>query len=372
MKVSAVEVYRVDMPMKGFFKNANHNHDLQPGVLVRIRTDEGLEGIGDAEPMSGYSSAGRDETADAIEHVLGPALLGVDPRRARRATLLMEEAAPGFYEAKSALDTALADIHAKSVGAPIHELLGGAVCEEIFFNAWIGANAPEVAAAEALGFSERGWTSCKVKAVGEVESDAARVLSVREAVGGAMQIRIDANEAYGRVEDAVAFAKEVEGAEPALFEQPVPRENIEGLALVRRSIGFPVMADECVYGHDSLLKIIRAEAADIVKLKVMKQGGLIPTREMASTAEAAGLRLVIGHGFGMTASTLAEVHVAATSIAFLPAIESVGPEKMKDDVVAPALDIGGGRIRLPQVPGLGVSLDEEKLERYRAVGAAKV
>lgn len=372
MKVSSVEVHRVDMPMKGFFKNAIHNHNLQPGVVVRVRVDEGLEGIGDTEPFSGYSSAGRDETADAIENILAPALLGADPRQARRARITMDEAAPGLFEAKSALDIALADIHARALGVPLYELLGGAVRDEIFFNAWIGANSPEIAAAEARGFSERGWISCKVKAVGDIEADSARVLAVREAVGGAMDIRIDANEAYGRVADAIAFAREVESAAPVLFEQPVPRGDLKGLAEVRRSIGFPVMADECVYGHESLLDIIRAGAADIIKVKVMKQGGLIATREMVATAEAAGMRVVIGHGFALTASTLAEVHVAATSPAFLSAIESVGPEKMVDDVVTPAIDISSGRIPLPMKPGLGVSLDEEKLERYRAKGVAKV
>lgn len=372
MKVSSVEAHRVDMPMKGYFKNASHNHNVQPCVLVRVRTDEGLEGFGDVEPFRGNSSAGRDESADAIEGVLGPALLGADPRCAREALRRMAEAVSGFFEAKAALDIALADIHGKAVGSPLHALLGGRVREEVFFNAWIGIKSPEEAAAEALEFSQRGWVSCKVKAGGDIELDTARVLAVRETVGDAMDIRIDANESYARVEDAIAFASEVEEANPALFEQPVPRKNLDGLARIRSSIGFPVMADECVYDHSSLLEIIRAEAADIVKLKVMKQGGLIPTREMASTAEAAGMRLVIGHGFGLTTYTLAEVHVAATSSVFLPAIESVGPEKMMDDVVDCPLDIGDGRVTVPMAPGLGVSFDEDKLEQYRAKSAAKV
>ncbi len=376
MKISSVEAYRVDMPMKGIFEIAHQAHDVQPDiqpcVLVRIRTDEGIEGIGDVAPLTGYSLVGRDETAEVIERILGPALLGADPFRARKATRLMEETTSGFYEAKSALDTAMADIHGKALGVPLHELLGGAVREEIFFNGWIGIQSPEAAAAKARDFCERGWTSCKVKASGDMASDSARVLAVWEAVGDAMHIRIDANESYGRVEDAVTLAREVEQANPVLFEQPVPRDNLEGLARIRRSIGFPVMADECLYGHDSLLNIIQLEAADIVKVKVMKQGGLIATREVMSTAEAAGMRLVIGHGFGLTVYTLAEIHVAATSSALLPEIESVGPEKMKDDVVDRPLDIRRGRIPVPQEPGLGVTLDEDKLELYRAKGVAKV
>ena len=91
---------------EGFFKNANDNDNFQLGVLVRVRVDEGFEGIGDAEPFSGYSSAGRDETADTIENILAPALLGAVPRQARRARITMDEAAPGLFKAKSALDIA--------------------------------------------------------------------------------------------------------------------------------------------------------------------------------------------------------------------------------------------------------------------------
>jgi muconate cycloisomerase len=372
MRVASVEVFRVDMPMRGFFRNAFHNHNVQPCCLVRLRTDDGFEGVGDVEPFRGYSSGGRDETAEAIERVLGPALLGADPRRARAAARRMEEAARGSYEAKAALAMALADLHAQALGVPLHEVLGGAVVEEVYFNGWIGILGPGEAAREARACRDRGWISCKVKAGGDVGSDAARVLAVREAVGGDFEIRIDANESYARVEDAVAFAREVRGAEPALFEQPVPRGDLEGMARIRRAIGFPVMADECVYGHDSLLKIIQAGAADIVKLKLLKQGGLLAAREMAATAEAAGMRLVIGHGFGLSAYTLAEVHLASTCAAFLRAIESVGPDKMLDDVVDRPLALGPGRLRVPQGPGLGVRLDEEKLERYRARGAAAV
>jgi len=372
MKVASVEVFRLDMPMKGRFRNAQHDHDVQPCILVRVRSDDGAEGVGDVEPVPGYSAVGRDEIADVMERRLAPALLGADPRRARAAARRMEEAAPGCPEGKAALGMALADLHARRLGVPLHELLGGAVREEIRFSAWIGVQPPEAAAAEARAFRERGWGACKVKMAGEVASDAARVLAVREAVGGDFEIRIDANESYPRVEDAVALAREVAGAAVRLFEQPVPRDDLEGLARVRRAIGIPVMADECVYGHESLLRIIRAEAADIVKVKVMKQGGLLPTREMVSTAEAAGMRVVIGHGFGLTAHTLAEVHLAATSDAFLDAVEAVGPEKMRDDVVDRPLDLGAGRIALPREPGLGVRLVEEKLERYRAEGAHRV
>lgn len=372
MKIESVEIFRVDMPMRGFFRNARHNHNVQPAVVVRITSDDGWTGVGDVEPVAGYSGLGRDEIAETMEQRLAPALLGANPRMARELARRMDAACEGCYGGKGALALASADLHAKSLGVPLHELLGGAVKEEVRFNAWIGIQAPERAAREARGFHARGWRACKVKAGGEVASDAARVWAVREAAGDDFEIRIDANESYGSVEDAVALAREVEGACIQHFEQPVPRGDIEGLARVRRSIDIPIMADECVFGPESLLAVIRADAADIVKVKIMKQGGPLRVRDMVGTAEAAGMRLVIGHGFGLSPYTLGEIHLAATSDAFLAAIESVGPEKMLDDVVDAPLDMRTGRCAVPQSPGLGVVLDENKLDNYLAQAAVRV
>ena len=117
--------------------------------------------------------------------------------------------------------------------------------------------------------------------------------------------------------------------------------------------------------HASLIRIIEAHAADIVKVKVMKQGGFINTRRMIATAEAAGIRCVVGHGFGLGVNTVAEIMLAATSSNVIDGLECVGPLKTADDIVARKLDLGSGSLALPGGPGLGVALDEAKLKRYR-------
>ena len=125
------------------------------------------------------------------------------------------------------------------------------------------------------------------------------------------------------------------------------------------------MADESVTGPASLIEIIRREAADIVKVKVMKQGGLLRTQQMIECAAAAGLRVVIGHGFGLTLSTLAEAAVAATCAAVMPGCEAVGPLKMAGDVVKDPVNLTGGVLRLTDTPGLGATIDPDALKRYR-------
>lgn len=125
------------------------------------------------------------------------------------------------------------------------------------------------------------------------------------------------------------------------------------------------MADESVLDHASLIRILKADAADLVKLKVTKQGGLLRARRMIATAEAAGIRCVLGHGFGLGVSTMAEIMLAATSSNVIDGLECVGPLKTADDIVTRKLDLAKGSLPLPLGPGLGVTLDEKKLARYR-------
>jgi len=125
------------------------------------------------------------------------------------------------------------------------------------------------------------------------------------------------------------------------------------------------MADESVTDLKSLLAVIKADAADLVKLGIKEQGGFHRAVHLLATAEAAGMRCVVGHGFGLNPSTVAEIMLAATSRSVLTGLECVGPLKMKDNVTTTEVDISSGSLTLPSGPGLGLTLDEKKLERYQ-------
>ncbi|MED5578725.1 MAG: enolase C-terminal domain-like protein [Nitrospinota bacterium] len=365
MKISSIDVYKIDMPMKGFFRNARHNHNIQEGMVVHVKTDNGLDGIGDIEPTEGYTKLNRNDIAEIVEKNLSPILIGEDPRNFRRISYNLDSALYGLWEGKSAITLALTDIHAKSLGVSLSELLGGSVVEKVFFNAWIGVLSNEDASLEAKKFRQKGWRACKVKLNGGVSSDIERVLAVREGGGKDFEIRVDANESYRSIQDAQNFIKEVSSANIRLFEQPFDRKKLDDMAELRRSVEIPIMADECVTDYCSLFEVVKREAADIVKLKIMKQGSVFKVREMISMLEGAGLEIVIGHGFGLTPQTIAEIHLASTSKSVLSAIESVGPYKMIDDVVNLPLEIDNGEISVPSSPGLGVSIDMNKIEEFR-------
>lgn len=363
MKLTAIEPYLIEVPLRGAFRNSHAVKTVQRSVVVRVRTSDGVEGAGNVDPSPGYSEATPEAIVESIESRLAPALLGADATNIRGAVARMERAHPGALDAQAAIEMALVDLNGKALGVPAHRLLGGTVREVIHLNGWIGIVEPEAAVAAAREFRARGYRSTKIKVGGSVEADRDRVAAVRAAVPD-MEIRVDANEGYD-VDSAIRLARALAPCGVRLFEQPVPRHDIAALAKVRRSIDIPVMADEAILGLDTLVEVIRLEAADIVKVKVMKQGGLFRCLQAIDMAAAAGMRCVIGHGFGLTLNTLSELHVASTSDNILEGCESVGPVKLGSDVVTDRLVMESGSVPVPDRPGLGATLDEAALARHR-------
>ena len=363
MGIVAVEPCIVEVPLRRPVRGVHGITAVQRSVLVRVAADEGREGWGDVDPTPGYSRLSVEDIQETVAK-LAPALVSLDPFNIRRALEAMDARVEGRLEAKAAVEMALCDLKARALGVPVHSLLGGRVKDRISLNAWIGTVPPAQAATEAREWLARGFASAKIKIEGPDPEGLARVAAVREAVGDGLALRVDFNESLP-LADAVNFIRKLEPFGLTLVEQPVPRERIDALAEVRRGIGIPLMADESVTGPASLVEIIRREAADIVKVKVMKQGGLLRTLAMVETAAAAGLGVVVGHGFGLTLSTLAEATVAAVSPAVLDGCEAVGPLKMAGDVVTAPVVLDHGVIALPDTPGLGADIDRDALARYR-------
>jgi L-alanine-DL-glutamate epimerase-like enolase superfamily enzyme len=367
MKIERVEVFGVAVPLIGEYKNAYRSKSIQKSAIVRITASGGAVGLGNIDPSPGYSKESIEDNLRVLETKLAPLVVGMDPTNIHRVLQEIERAVAGYLDAKAAIEMACVDLTARACGVPVYAYLGGAVKDTLLFNAWIGILPPDEAAAETVAWQKRGFRSAKIKVGGKIEADCDRVKAVREAVGPDFKLRIDANAGYD-ADTSIKLARMVAPCGMQLFEQPVPADDIAGMARVRReanAIGVPIMADESVLDHASLIRIIQANAADIVKVKVMKQGGFINTRRMIATAEAAGIRCVVGHGFGLGINTMAEIMLAATSNNVIDGLECVGPLKTADDIVTHKLDLGTGGIALPGGPGLGVTLDEAKLARYR-------
>ncbi len=363
MRIAELEPMLVEVPFKHPVAAVHGTRAGQLSVLLRLASDEGIEGWGNVDPTPGYSAMSCEEVCATVQE-LAAAVIGVDPFNVHRLLAAMDALVERRFEAKALIEMACWDLKGRALGLPVHLLLGGRVRDEVTLNAWIGTVAPEQAAREALDWLARGFTTAKIKVAGPGPAGRRRVAAVREAVGDRMALRVDFNESLQR-EEAIGCIDALEPYHLTLCEQPIARGDIAGLAEIRRRVRTPLMADESVEDEASLMSIIRQDAADIVKVKVMKQGGLLRTLRMIEIAAAAGIRSVVGHGFGLTPSTLAELQLAACSEAVLPGCEAVGPLKMAGDVVVEPLVLDHGVVRLSDAPGFGFAIDAAALKRLR-------
>lgn len=362
--IERIDVFGVVVPLVGpGYANAYVTKKVQKSAVVRVVAADGSIGLGNIDPSPGYSLETVDESLGALRDRLVHVVRGRDAANPHGVVDAMDRSLPGFLDAKAAIEMACVDLTARRLGIAVHRYLGGALVDRVAFNAWIGMLPPDDAAKETRKWFEAGFRSAKIKVGSDVNVDRDRVQAVREAVGPTMKLRADANAGY-QPEQAIALGRMIERFDMQLLEQPVAADDLAGMARVRGAIGIPVMADESITDHASLITVIRAGCADIVKLKVMKQGGLLKCRRMIETATAAGLKVVIGHGFGLGINTMAEIMVASTSDNVLEGLECVGPLKTSDDIVTTKLDLSSGWIPVPDGPGLGVTLDEAKIARY--------
>jgi len=365
LKIDRVEVFDVAMPLKGTFKSAGVAKSATKCVAVRLTASDGTIGISSIDPSSVAKSPHTGpELAAAIRERIAPAIIGKDPTNINSMVELLDTLTPTQPGAGAGVEMACIELTCRRLGVPIHTYLGGAAETTVLFNGWIGELSPDEAAADAKRWLDAGFKSAKIKVGSGVEADHDRIAAVRGAVGSAMKLRIDANLQYD-ADTSLKLCRMVKKYDLQLFEQPAGKDDLEGLARVRREGGIPVMADESISDHESLIRVIKADCADYVKFGIKQAGGMLRASRMLATAEAAGLPVVIGHGFGLDPSTIAEIMLAATSRNVVPGLECVGPLKVKDTITTTRLDISSGSIPLPGGPGLGISLDDKKLEEYR-------
>ena len=365
LQIERVEVFGVAMPLIGTFTSAGISKQATKCVVVRLTASDGAVGISSIEPSAAAKSPGTAaELAVAIRERIAPAVIGQDPTNINRLIELLDGLTPTQPGAGAAVEMACVELASRRLGVPLYTYLGGAAHTDVLFNGWIGELTPDEAAADARRWLKAGFRSAKIKVGSGVEKDHDRVAAVRDAVGSAMKLRMDANLQYD-ADTSLKLCRLVKKYDMQLFEQPAHLRDLEGMARVRREGGIPVMADESVSDHASLIAVIKADAADFVKFGIKQAGGILRASRMLATAEAAGLPVVIGHGFGLDPSTLAEIMLAASSRNVLPGLECVGPLKVVDTVASTRLDISAGSIPIPGGPGLGISLDDKKLEQYR-------
>jgi muconate cycloisomerase len=365
--IHSIVSHIVDVPTVRRHKLSSLAVTAQSYVIVQVRLANGVVGIGEAARLGGprWSEESVESIKAAIDTYLAPALLGTRADRFEQAAARMDEAAKRNHAAKAAVETALVDAVGKTLELPAAALLGGAVRESfpVLWTLASGDPAQEIEEAEGK-LAARLHDTFKVK-IGALEpqADLARLRRLAGALDGRAKLIVDANQAWDET-TAVRCLPVLAELGVTLVEQPLPAWNVAGMARVRSRSVVPLMADECVFTTHDMLDVARADAADVVSLKLVKHGGLFATRKVAAVAEAAGIGLYGGCLLESSIGAAAHLQVFATLRTLGWGCEHFGPQILTDDLVTEPLRFADFHVHLPPGPGIGVVLDHDKLRHH--------
>lgn len=368
MKLIKFQVDQLRVPLvKPYVLSKEYGTMPDTGVIVlRAYTDEGIVGYGECDPWPLFTGDSSEICTMILRDYICPRLIGCDPTNIQEIHRIMDGVIRNQTLTKSAVDMAMYDILGKSVGLPVHKLLGGKVRDKMDVMWAIGGSTPEESAAEILKVKEQGYKGCMIKIGGEDwRLDAARTIAAREAVGPDFQLNADANQGWD-ADTAIRYGKAVKDCDLMFFEQPVQSWDIDGLAKIRRNVSMPVSADESLVSVHDALRMIQAEAVDYFSIKITKHGGIYPAQEICKLAKAHGVGLFFNSMLEEGITQAASLAVGATMTNIVPmghAYFSV--QRLKKDITDFHTRLGtNGLVDILDRPGLGVSLNEEVMAEF--------
>lgn len=373
-RIDRVEAIVVAHRLGRAFHFSQWHYDTRSVCLVRVTTRDGVVGWGE-----GYGPAG---VVRAGVEFLAPLVVGEDPLQGENIWQRMflrsvDYARRGVLVAAiSAIDVALWDLRGKRLGLPVSVLLGGRRRESVraYATGLYFSDAVDQAAAlaeEARGYARAGFSAMKMKVGLSVEEDAANVRAVREAVGEGIDLMVDANHAYN-LREAVALAHAIEPHRIGWFEEPLSPEDYDGYRELRDKTTIPIAAGECEYLRPGFLQLFRNRSVDIAQPDLCAAGGLTEVKKIVAMAEAFGVE-VAPHSWGTGIAIAAALHLLSNLDVAPGRLKMAEPileldrteNPLRDALVVPNFAAGGGRLAVPDGPGLGVTVDEGLLDKYR-------
>jgi L-alanine-DL-glutamate epimerase-like enolase superfamily enzyme len=370
LKITRIETIPIRVPLNPEFairSGRGGAHTVSPFLLVKVHTDEGVIGIGEASCTPRWSGEDQVTGAHLIRAYLEPLLIGEDPTQVEQVTAKFRLAFAGNFFTKSAVETALWDIAGKVTNKSVYQLLGGKVREFVPTKWSVSGVEPDKAADIARWAIGKGFKALKVKVGIDPQGDVARVQAVRKAIGPQIKLGVDANGGW-TPEDAVRTIERLRKFDIYFAEQPVSPEDVAHMAEVRKKIHVPVIADESIYTLQDAMTLARLGAADVFSIYVGKAGGIGPAKKIADFAHQAALKCTVGSNLELGVGSAAMVHLAVAARGInaeeFPC-DIIGPFYYEDDIVQKSLPIVPGAAQPNNLPGLGVELDDEKVAKYR-------
>ena len=348
---------------EGWFANIRYKEN----VFVRIATDEGIVGWGEAcaHPVTSETQAGIIATVE----LFGRAIAGKDPFQIGAIHAALDHLfLQGNAGARSAIDIALYDIMGKASGQPIYNLLGGAFQKSFGQLATMPRAEPRRMAEHARVLLDKGYTCFEPKMTGHLESldaDADRLEAIIAAVPGKALVIADPNQMWGTAKDTIELlVRRFAGVANLAIEQPVPYHDLKGLAAITQAVPQKVVADEAIQNLATMIEIAAHRIADMVSLKLGKCGGFYKALQMMRIAEAANLPVRIDwtQGSALLDTATGHLHAAVRLVGCDPGMDY--QLRIKDRPVKEGgAVVKKGKLIMPDGPGLGLTVDEKLVRR---------
>ena len=365
MIIESIRFYLAKIPLKTPFITALSSRKETQNIFVVMQADNGLVGYGECCPYPGVLGE-TAETAMLIGERLAQVLVGQDPRELAIMHKLMDGNIFGNTGIKAAIDIACHDLWAKSCDEPLFLKLGGQHRKTIKTNMTISLAAPETMAEKAKEAVAAGFDTLKIKLGKDEEEDLTRVKEIRNAVGTQINLRVDANQAW-KVKEAARLLQAMESLQIQYCEEPISRRKVHKLHKVRKVSPIKIMADESLIDHYDAQMLIKNGACDYFNLKLDKSAGLFKAQKIVDLAEIHHIPMQMGCFLNTRLSITAACHLAYSSeeIKFYdldsPFFQTINPVRGGVEIQK------NGEMRIPDQPGLGLSLDENFLKTCQSI-----
>ncbi|NMC30839.1 MAG: dipeptide epimerase [Veillonellaceae bacterium] len=354
MKIQSIQIGKVSIPLKKPFKTALRTVHSAEDIIVKVTADSGEVGFGNAPPTAVITGDSQDSIIAAIRDTLAPKIVGMEVDNLEGVMTALDSGMLHNCSAKAALDIAVYDLFGKRYGLPLYKLFGG-YCRSMETDLTISLNEPAEMVRDSLEAVVEGYTALKLKVGNDPALDIRRVQAIRDAVGPAVKIRLDANQGWNAKEAVRTIRRfEADGLDIELIEQPVKAHDFDGLKYVTDHVETDIMADESAFGPYEAFRLLSMRACDLVNIKLMKAGGLHNAVKIAHFAETMGVQCMMG--------CMLESKVGITAAASLAAGKRIVTRADLDAAVLLAEDpvVGGvgfdkNQLILSDAPGLGIT-----------------
>lgn len=352
MIIKNIEVFEISVPLVTPFKTALRTVNSINDIVVKITSDTGEVGYGEAAPTAVITGESKESIKSSIIKYIKPSIIGLE---ITDLEIIMEKLHNSILKntsAKAAVDMAIYDLYAQNYKTPLYKILGG-YRSEIVTDITISVNDIDEMVKDSIKAVKDGFNILKIKVGKESEKDIERITEIRKAVGENIKLRVDANQGWTSKQAVkIISALEERNLNIDLVEQPVKYWDLEGMKYVTQNTYTNILADESVFSPLDAVKIINERAADLINIKLMKTGGIYNALKICDIAEVHGIECMIGCMLESKISVSAAANLGAAR-KIITMVDLDGPALCKTDSINGGPIFNGKSIKMIDKYGIG-------------------